>query len=165
MKLMMITAVVAFAAAAQAGDAPDFNNWTTESLKVIFVRKIAITRVHGRIKTVTFSPGPMDGGYPTEFHAYDGFYLLCEFLRGPHADFTSDYTMYSGRDNAGHIIQTDSETPYTVTRDDYVPPAKWRYHFTVTKTGIPDIPILTAEVIPSERLGPQIILHISDPAN
>jgi hypothetical protein len=127
--------------------------------KLIFVRHITITRVHGRIKTVTFSPGPLDGGYPTEFHAYDGFYLIGEFLRGPHPDFTSDYTMYSGRDNAGHIIQTDSETPYTVTRDDYVPPARWRYHFTVTKNGTT---ILTAEVTPSERLGPQLILHIAE---
>ena len=143
---------------ASVANAQDFNNWTTESLKKIFLKPIHITRVHGTIKTVTFAHTPSIGAW--EFKAIDAFTLIGEFLRGPNADFThDDYVL--GKDNLDHIIATDSETGYTITRDhyeDYTPPPRWQYHFTVTKNGTT---ILTAEVIPSERLGPQLILHIT----
>src|SRR5260221_10020699 len=153
--LLILTTLMTLASVANA---QDFNNWTTESLKKIFLKPIHITRVHGTIKTVTFAHTPSIGAW--EFKAIDAFTLIGEFLRGPNADFThDDYVL--GKDNLDHIIATDSETGYTITRDhyeDYTPPPRCHYHFTVTKNGTT---ILTAEVIPSERLGPQLILHIT----
>jgi hypothetical protein len=57
MKRLLLTLLL-LASVVMAGDAdiqpPDFNNWTTESLKQIFIPPTRITRVHGKIKTVTF---------------------------------------------------------------------------------------------------------------
>jgi hypothetical protein len=80
---MMLLILMTLASVAMAGDdnvQPDFNNWTADKLKVIFIppvgraigaRPTRITRVHGKIKTVTFSPGLPMGSY--EFQASAGF--------------------------------------------------------------------------------------------
>src|SRR5271166_2542737 len=123
MKRILLT-LMTLASVAMAGDAPDFNNWTTESLKKIFLKPTHITRVHGNIKTVTFAHTPSIGAW--EFKAIDAFTLIGEFLRGPNADFTHDNYVL-GLDNLDHIIAADSETGYTITRDhyeDYTPPPR-----------------------------------------
>ena len=67
MKMMIAAAAFTLAAGAQAGEVPDFTNWTTESLHEIFIPTAHITYAHGKIKTVTFPFKPKDeDGYPTK---------------------------------------------------------------------------------------------------
>jgi hypothetical protein len=158
--------LMVLASVAMAGDPPDFNNWTTESLKQIFIPPTRITRVHDRIKTVTFPFPAQTDGYPTRVYASECFDLLFLFLFGPNDDHKHDLESAT---IAGKITEKDRETGYLVTRDrdlnpkrqyHFTPDAQWRYHFVITKN---DTTILTAELIESERLGPQFILHIVEP--
>jgi hypothetical protein len=132
---------------ASVADAQDFNNWTTESLKLIFIPTAHITYAHGKIKTVTFPYRPKDaGGYPTEVHAMELFDLIFMFLFGPKEESAPHMHNLVDDDTPGVIAVKDPETGYVVTRD-YPPHGRWRYHFTATKN---DTTMLTAELIPSE---------------
>jgi hypothetical protein len=157
MKRTLLTLSIMVAMASLA-NAQEFNNWTTESLKLIFIPTAHITYDHGKIKTVVFPFGPKDAeGYPPEVHALELFHLLFMFLFGPKEESAPHTHNLADGGTPGVISMKDPETGYLITRDDYVPPAKWRYHFTVAKD---DTTILTAELIPSEDLGPRFILPI-----
>ena len=154
-KILLILMVIASVVMAGDGEIqpPAFNNWTTESLKQIFIPPTRITRVHGNIKTVTFLYPPEARG--SDINAYQCFNLLFAFLIGPnnldHDHYLEDATI------DGKITSKDRETGYLVTRD-MDPNAEWRYHFTVTKN---DTTILTAELFESESPGTKFIVHIT----
>jgi hypothetical protein len=145
----------------------DYNNWTTESLKLIFIPPTRITRIHGKIKTVTFLYPPDARG--SAVNAYQCFHLLFMFLFGPKEESAPHMHNLVDAIISEHITVTDPETGYLVTRDretsDKDTPHDhemgWRYHFTVTKNGIT---VLTAALIEfeSEKLGPQFVLHIAE---
>ena len=156
MKRILLTLMV-IASVVMAGDGeiqpPDFNNWTTESLKQIFIPSTRITRVHGNIKTVTFLFPPEARG--SDINAYQCFNLLFLFLFGPN-NFDHKHDLEDAIID-GKITEKDRETGYLVTRDRD-PNAEWRYHFTVTKN---DTTILTAELFESEAPGTRFIVHIT----
>jgi hypothetical protein len=168
--ITIAAAAFMLAAGAQAGDGPDFTNWTTESLHEIFIPTAHITYAHGKIKTVTFPFRPKDeDGYPTKIYALDCFNLLFMFLFGPKEESNPHTHNLENGVIPGVISTKDPETGYLVIRDDkgmnYADPAwrekyadvTWQYHFTVTKD---DAIILTAEMIPSEKIGPRFIVHL-----
>jgi hypothetical protein len=134
---------------------PDFNNWTTESLKQIFIPPTRITRVHDNIKTVTFLFPPEARG--SDVNAYQCFNLLFLFLFGPN-NINRDHTLEDATNDKKQVTEKDRETGYLVTRDDRELPGEWRYHFTVTQN---DTTILTAELFESEDPGTRFILHIT----
>jgi hypothetical protein len=78
------------------------------------------------------------------------------FLFGPKEESAPHMHNLEDGGTAGGLSMKDPETGYVVTRD-YPPDGRWRYHFTATKD---DTTILTAELIPSEDIGPRFILHI-----
>jgi hypothetical protein len=156
MKRILLTLMV-IASVVMAGDGdiqpPDFNNWTTESLKQIFIPPTRITRVHDNIKTVTFLYPPEARG--SDINAYQCVNLLFLFLFGPN-NVNRQHDLENGMID-GKITSKDRETGYLVTRDSN-PHAEWRYHFTVTKNGTT---ILTAELFESEGPGTRFIVHIT----
>jgi hypothetical protein len=81
------------------------------------------------------------------------------FLFGPKEESAPHMHHLVFGDTPGVIAMKDPETGYIVTRD-YPPHGRYRYHFTVTKG---DTVILRAELIPSEDLGPKLVLHIASP--
>jgi hypothetical protein len=137
-------------------NAQDFNNWTTESLKLIFIPPTHITRIHGKIKTVTFLAPP--GEENPRFHALELFHLIFMFLFGPKEESNPHMHNLEDGDTPGVIAMKDPETGYLVTRDDVITEEKVYsdsalYHFTVSKDG--------ATVLTAELVGPkEFVLYI-----
>jgi S1-C subfamily serine protease len=149
----------------------DYNNWTTERLKLIFIPPTRITRVHGKIKTVTFLYPPDARG--SAVNAYQCFHLIFMFLFGPKEESNPHMHNLEDGPTPGGLSMKDPETGYVVTRDrdphydirdmdpnDMGPNDGWRYYFTVTKN---DTAILTAILVEPEQetLGPRFVLHIN----
>jgi hypothetical protein len=162
MKRILLT-LLALGSLTIASYAQDFNNWTTESFKLIFGGPVLVTHVHGKIKTVTF---PLEPHH--RFHGPEPFGLILSFLRGPKE--AQRWASSNPNPNKGSLDPSnidcgqdgdtnpwvDHQTGYIIADADDNDGTKW--HLTVTKN---DTTILRAEVIDSE-LDPKIVLRITD---
>ena len=114
MKQILLT-LTALTILTNASSALDYNNWTTESLKQIFIPTAQIIRAHGKIKTVTFLFPPDARG--SAVNAYQCFNCIFMFLFGPKEESNPHIHTLEDGGIPGVISMKDPETGYLVKRD------------------------------------------------